>query len=759
MFDVLHIDAESRSAGPDLKETGAFLYWMHPSTEPWVICFAFGEGPIQRWILGQPCPPAIAEHIKKGGKLISHNAAFERAMFDYCLGPRFGWPVPKAEQWFCTMAMAYAQSLPGSLEEAAAAVGLPAQKDMDGRRLILQMAKPRRVEACSVCKGDGHMGLEFVENLAVGYSSCMACDGSGKEVIWWFDEERKQRGYTYCAQDVEVERQLEKRLMQLRPQERQIWLLDAEINTRGVYIDKSLCDAALKVVENTQALLDKEIKLVTGNAVSSCGAVSALVKWLNANGVPTDTVNKEAIDEMLGGWELSPAARRAIEIRKEAAKTSTAKIKKMLTMRNPVDGRMRGNLQYHGAATGRWAARGAQLQNLPRPNKKTNVNDAIETILTGGSPLLSSELHGPPLSVVSDCIRGMIAAPKGHEIMAADFSAIEARAVAWLAGQQDAVLMFARGEDIYSRQATVIYQKPINRKLPEHATEGLVGKVAILALGYQGGANAFAKMAGNYGIKLEPLYEPVWSAATPENREKAKNGYKQRGTTSRLSEKAWTAAELIKLAWRDANSNIVQYWWDLEQAAVDAVNNPGALFRVRNVAYKVSGSFLWCQLPSGRVLCYPYPKIKQIEVPWKSKVPEWVFCDSEAEAKFLYGLEVEYDKVRMAALVYPNAKKPAVVYKAVDALTNKWTDKAFYGGLACENITQAVARDLMAEAMLRVDAAGYKVIITIHDEVVCEVPEGFGSVDEFVKIMSEVPEWARGCPVSAEGWRGKRYRK
>jgi DNA polymerase len=408
-----------------------------------------------------------------------------------------------------------------------------------------------------------------------------------------------------------------------------------------------------------------------------------------------------------------------LELRKEAAKTSTAKIKKMLEMR-AADGRMRGNLQYHGAGTGRWAARGAQLQNLPRPKIK-DVPAAIDTIMSTGNAELISILHGPPLSIVSDCIRGMIAAPAGFDIMAADFSAIEARVVAWLAGQNNIVQLFASGGDVYSAQASVIYNRKINRKLPEHETEGQVGKVSILSLGYQGGANAFAKMAGNYGIVMDPIYEPVWASATDANREKAISGYRQRGMTSKLSERAWIAAELIKLAWRDANPMIVQYWYDLENAAINAVENPGKQFKVGHITYAVSGSFLWCRLPSGRALCYPYPRIKQVEVPW--------------------------------------GEKKAVVYKCVDGYTRKWGDKSFYGGLGCENITQAVARDLMAEAMLRVDAAGYKPIITIHDEVVCEVPKGFGSMDEFKALMVEVPNWAAGCPVAADGWMGKRYRK
>lgn len=732
----LHIDFETRSL-LDLKVVGGYIYAMHPTTEPWCASYAFDDEPVKRWKKGEPCPPEIAEHIKKGGIIVAHNAAFERIIFNYIMGPRFGWPVPKLEQWRCTMAMAYAMNLPGSLEEAAAALGLKAQKDMSGRRLILQMAKPRKIEKCAACKGKGQSEIVLSHptptTVLVREDACIVCDGIGVHITWWDDEDRKARGMAYCDQDVEVERELGKRVLQLRPQEQQLWFLDQKINDRGVYIDADLCNQALKVVELTQTALDEEMREVTKGAVRSCGEVSNLVKFVNKElGAMPDqplvaSVNKEMLEELLTLWDLTPAARRALEIRQEAAKTSTAKIKKMLEMRAP-DGRMRGNLQYHGAGTGRWAARGAQLQNLPRPKmKKEQVADAIETILETASPALISMLYGPPLSVVADCIRGMVAAPKGKDIVFADFAAIEARVLAWLAGQHDIVAAFAKNADIYSKQASLIYQRPIDRKNnPDHFTEGLVGKVAILALGYQGGADAFGKMAGNHSLKLEPLYDPVYAAATPENREKAEWGYQQRGKKSKLSEKAWIAAELIKLAWRDANPAIVSFWAELEDAAILAVKNPGKQYNVGGkdrpvVSYRVSGSFLWCRLPSGRTICYPYPRIKTVEVPWGTK--------------------------------------EAVVYKAVNGVTKKWEEHVFYGGLAAENITQAVARDLMAEGMLRVEDAGYEVIITIHDEEGTEIPEGFGSVEEFEDLMAQTPEWAKGCPVNAEGWRGKRYRK
>lgn len=307
-----------------------------------------------------------------------------------------------------------------------------------------------------------------------------------------------------------------------------------------------------------------------------------------------------------------------------------------------------------------------------------------------------------------------------NRIMAADFSAIEARVVAWLAGEQRILDAFHRNEDVYCVAASAIYGRPITKK--DNPDERFIGKVATLALGYQGGVGAFATMAKGYGLDLEPAYEPVMASASEHNIEKAERAYQERGKGSGITAKRWIAAELIKLAWREGNPAIVQLWYDLENAALAAVQEPGTQQPVGRLAYKVAGSFLWCKLPSGRLMCYPYPRLAEVETPW-------------------------------------GATKLTVVYKSVNGVTKKWEEKKGYGGLFAENVTQAIARDLMAEAMLRVDAAGYPVVLTVHDEAVCEVPKGRGGLDTFTDLMSQVPDWADGLPLAAEAWEGPRYRK
>lgn len=667
-MSTLTIDFESRSP-VDLKKTGVYPYAEHPDTDVWCAAWAIDDGPVNLWTPGQPCPKEIWVHVVAAEQTITAwNANFEIALWTHILTPRYGWPLPTPDQWRCSMVMAYAMSLPGALENAAGAVGLDIGKDMTGRRLMLAMSQPRRPRK-----------------------------GEPPGLYWWDDEERKQRLYAYCRNDVEVERAIRSRLVALRPSEQALWHLDQRINARGVAVDLTLCERAKNVVAVVTKRLDQEMAHATDHAVTACSNLNQLKTWVRKQGVDAEALDKEVLAELLKG-ALPGNVRTALELRQEAGKASVAKIDALLKGTSN-DGRARGLLQFHAANTGRWAGRRFQPQNIRRPSESTDVDEAIAIILKhpgGEAAELLETLYGPPLTVVSDCLRGMIRAAPGKKLVSADFSNIEGRVLAWLAGEVwklDAFRAFDRGEgpDLYKVAAGGIYGVGVSDVTKDQRQ---IGKVSELACGYQGGVGAFQTMAHTYGVKV------------PDKQ-----------------------AEGIVKAWRIANPSIKAYWRDLEDACFEAVSNPGTLHTVRNVKFKVVGSFLWLQLPSGRALCYCYPHIAWKEMPW---------VDEET------GRPVN---------------KQVVAYKGVNSYTRKWETIYTYGGKLAENITQAVARDVMAEAMVRVENAGYPVILTVHDEVVCEPKADFGSAEEFEKLMVELPEWAAGLPVAAEAWQGERYRK
>lgn len=295
-------------------------------------------------------------------------------------------------------------------------------------------------------------------------------------------------------------------------------------------------------------------------------------------------------------------------------------------------------------------------------------------------------LYGSPLSVISECLRGFIVPERYKRFIAADFSAIEARVLAWLSGEENVLEIFRSHGKLYEYAASAIYQVPIHKVTKDQRQ---VGKVAVLALGYQGGSMAFQKMGEVYGIKVDE-----------------------------------TEAQRIKNTWRAQNLQIVKYWQDLHTAAYRAITYPGRVFGAghpeRPIKFKKDGEHLFACLPSKRTLCYPFVRYGYGPPPYMR------------DRKYiLYG-----------------GKK-----------MNKWTTIATYGGKLCENVTQAVARDLLAEAILRLEARKYPVVMHVHDEIVCEVPKKWGSVEEMETIMSEVPKWAKGLPLKAEGWAGERYRK
>jgi len=654
------IDFETRST-VDLKVAGLDNYARHPSTEPLCMSYRFGKGPVKRWMKGDAPPADLILHIAAGGIVNAWNAPFEIAIWTHICEPRMGWGPLPIEQCRCTMARSYAMAMPGALANAAPAAGIAEAKDAAGGRLMLQMSKPRTEDP----------------------------------LTWWEDAERMEMLGRYCDQDVITESAMCDRLMPLSADEQSLWQLDFAINQRGVQIDLPSVDAALKIVEAEKARLDKEMRDVTGNFVSVCSEVKRIGDWLRLQGVDLPGLAKADVLDALSLDTLPENCRRALRLRQEAGKTSTAKLKAMREAASSHDGRVRGSMQYHGAGTGRWAGRRIQPQNLPRPNlKQKDIEDAISQFGAKDATEYLEVFHGEPLTVVSSCLRSLICAAPGASLLAADFANIEGRGLAWLAGDEAELIRYRKfdagtGPDIYKATAAAILGKPIESITD--AERQTYGKVPSLACGYQGGVGAFQTMARTYGVKVSD-----------------------------------EVADRAKTGWRDAHPRIVGYWYALEEAATNAVLHAGSKYSAgakgRETTFKVSGSFLWCKLPSGRVLCYPYPTVKAIETPW-------------------------------------GEMKDQVHYMTVDGLSNKWVETHTYGGKLAENVTQAICRDLLVAAIRQAESCGYPVVLHVHDEVVSEVPKGFGSLEEFEHACSMMPKWADGLPVVAKGWTGSRYRK
>lgn len=706
MTTKLYIDFETRSA-IDLRKSGVHRYAEDESTDILCLGYAFNDETPQLYVPGGS--PArterVFDHVNAGLQVIAHNAQFELAIWNLCCHVKYGWPQLSIQQTDCTMTRAYAMALPGSLDGASSATGISQKKDMKGHRVMLQLCKPRRV----------------------------AADGS---LTWHDDPAKYQILYDYCLQDIEVERELDKRLLPLSKPEKELWHVDQRINNRGIMADTTAVAVSIDLIEMEKKRLDALMRKVTSNQVATCNAVGQFKDYLGWQGVKTDRLEKEDVTRLLKS-DLPESVRKALLLRQEAGKSSTAKLKAIFN-RSSLDERLRGILQYHGASTGRWAGRGIQPQNFPRPSiKQKEIEMVLSKVGMEGLKRIGSKekileeidlFHGPPLRVISDCLRAFLIARPGYDLIAADFSAIEARVLAWLAGEEQVLQIFRTHGKIYEDAAA----KTFNVGLYDIGKDDIrrqIGKVQILALGYQGGVGALQQMCRAYNVRLEPVFPSLWETAGMDRRQRALDRYEHQTEKQlgELSKEEWLSSELIKLAWREANPKIVQYWTDVEQAALMATQFPSRLCVAgptdhRQVKFKMKGSFLWAQLPSGRVLCYPYPELKKIPTSW--------------------GID-----------------RFGLTYMREDSTTHKWERQGVYGGLLVENLTQAVARDLLAEAIKRLEAEAYPVVLHVHDEAVCEVPEEFGTLAKVLKIMCDSSPWAKGLPVEAGGWRGKRYRK
>ena len=635
---IVSIDFETRST-VDLRKTGVYAYAADASTDVWCMAYSWDGEDVSVWRPGQPIDSKLEDWIVEGGKLQAWNASFERVIWNSIMAPRYNWPRARSAQWYCTMAQASTAGLPRALGQAAAVLGVEEQKDKAGQALMLRMARPRRTNP----------------------------DGTH---VWWETEDKVEALVAYCRQDVRTEMDVSTHIPYLSDSERQLYLLDQRINDRGVLLDRDLLDRVRVLADESKAEIDAEIYRLTRGEVRSATNGMHLVAWLRKYGVLTSSVDKQAVAEILAVPDLHPVIRRVLELRQAGAKSSTAKLNAMEYAASE-DGRMRGLLVYHGAATGRWSGKLVQPQNFPRPVRKQDELNEIIGKLQAGESVAE---HGHGTEIAADLLRSMIIAAPGHRLMFADYSAIEARVLAWMAGQKDLVETFAKGGDVYIKMASAIYNVPENKVTPEQRQ---VGKMAILGCGYGMGGKRFAEQCAAMGIGVDV--------------EEAKR---------------------IVAIYRQENDQIASYWNRLEEQFIELARE----------AVDQGEPIVRLALPSGRSLTYRNPRIEKRETPW-------------------------------------GTQQDAVKVDTLNSVTRQWVSQMIWGGLLVENVVQATARDLMAGAMMRLEQGGYPVIMSVHDEIICEVPENFGSLAEMIATMTEPPAWARGCPIAAEGKEGPRYRK
>lgn len=702
----MSIDLETRSV-VDLKRSGVYRYFEHPLTSILCAAWAIDYGPVHGWLPGQPCPDEIFHAVTSGCEISGWNVNFERQGWNAILSKQHGWPVPRLEQFRDTAAQAAAQTLPRRLEDAADVLRLPQRKDHDGYNLMLQMSRPRKPHK------DEPPG------------------------IYWNDG-NIDRLLAYCKQDVVVERDIRRRLKPLSYEEMLLWRFDQKINDRGITIDLDLVDDMRFIVDRHLSNLNLQMAFHTGDAVQRCSQTGRLKTWIeNRCGVEVASLAKGVIDEVFKHPDLDPVALAALHLWREASKASVRKLQAAELCANG-DRRARGLLRFHGASTGRWSGQLLQPQNFTRGTGLVKDPDFGIGMIKLRDPAALEFFWDEPLAVISDCLRGIMTAAPGSDLLAGDYKNIEARIIAWLSDNREKLAQFETQDahpddphfEVYTISAAGIYHcdvTDISKAMRQ------VGKVSELALGFGGGVDALASMAINYRLDLAGTLPSVREAASPEERDKVYESYIRTVETGNfkgtLTPDAWLAAKFIVRAWRRANKPTVAMWDEFHRAAWHALEDtvPHAAGRI---SFKRNDGFLWMTLPSGRPLAYPSPAVENRVVPWSDKRLK---------------IEDQEHKDMLTVLAFqPSGHKERY---------------AFYPGLTFQHAVQAIARDILAHGMQRAEDKGFPIVMSIHDEAICEIPENQGDLDEFLDALLELPAWSKGLPLLADGWRGFRYRK
>lgn len=643
----------------DIKKVGGYKY--AENCEVLLFAYAWNDEPVQIVDLtaGETLPNDVLTALTDNTiTKCAYNAQFERTVLSHYLHrlrPEKPFRFFDPAGWSCTMVHSLMLGLPGSLEKVSKVLKLSEDKAKMsvGKQLITYFCKP-----CKPTKTNGGRTRNLPEHAPEKWAT--------------FKE--------YCVRDVVAERTIRERLINypVRTDEQALWVLDQRINDRGVGIDPILVHEAIAFDTDFKRRLMDEASELTG--LQNPGSGEQLKRWIKREeGFFPESLAKDVLPEIIEQAK-KPEVKEMLHLKQLMSKTS---VKKYEAMERACceDGRVHGLLQYYGAnRTGRWAGRLVQVQNLPR-NTMPELDDARALLRRGDTEALEM-LYDHPLNVLSQLIRTAFVPCSGCRFMVADFSAIEARVIAWLAGEKWRLKVFVDGGDIYCASASKMFGVPVEK----HGINGHLrqkGKIAELALGYQGSIGALKAMgADKLGLNDEELREIV------DN-------------------------------WRKASPRIKQLWYDAGNAAIEAVRTKTTVKLHHGIAFSCHKGMLFLRLPGGRSLAYVQPKIE---------------------------IDPEFDRI-------------GLTYAGSEQTSGNWTRLRTYGGKLVENIVQAIARDCLAIAMTRLEAAGYPIVMHIHDEVVIERSEDTCDLDNVCRIMGQSIDWAPGLKLTADGYITDYYKK
>ncbi|HGH4724216.1 TPA: DNA polymerase [Enterobacter hormaechei] len=751
-MELLFLDTETYSP-VDLKKSGAYAYSEHPETEIMICSYAFDDEPVRLWDStdGSRMPEDLRKglrRVKRGkAKLVMQNGLlFDRLLMRECWGididPR---------NIIDTMICAFRHSLPGSLDALCQVLQVEEEnaKDKRGKALIQRFCKPtpKNYKVRRYTK-ETHPG-EWAEFLSYAKSDISAMREVYHSLPDWGNIEF----------------------------ENTVLAIDQRINDRGFFVDTALANAAIDAVKQHKIELQQEANAKWGAGLTGAAFLPTLRDLAPAHEIPN--AQKSTLNDLLADDDLPDDARTIIEMRLGASSTASTKYNPLLLGLSG-DGRRRGCLQYGGAKrTLRWAGKGFQPQNLARgffsddpKNKKKKIRpewasdkdwwQMLHPLSVGIEMLLRGKAHWcyDVSKLTASTVRGCIIPAPGKKLVVADYSNVEGRGLAWLAGEETALDTFRAMLDIYCETAGKMFgldPAVIKESLPDIRQ---IGKACELGLGFGGGVAAFLTFAKNLGLDLYAMAETmkgtfpehIWAAAKrgyeyariQEKNKKGFAGQKAERPSYDLPKNVWLTCDSIKRMWRESHPKTCAFWNDLESAAMNAIKNPGKSYwagaevrengdraiRIRRTKGKDGSPGWWLQveLPSGRILSYP-----GIGISVEKQIDE---DDDRAEYR---------ERIR---------------YMGENQTTRQWGKQYTYGGKLAENVTQALCRDLLANALVTVENAGWPIILHVHDEIVTEVPNTPEyTVAELERMMCDLPAWAAGFPLAAEGAELMRYAK